>query len=191
MRANEAVESAATYLRLFPDIAPGVRLIVSDPDEYRDCFYFDFRIENKTGKVLDPLAGAPGIVVGKENGKARTISWSELADLRKYNQLQPETTFKNVVDPKLNCQFCGNSTMCSFISGSSLYLQCIHCKKMGPATSFTAVAKEGPNVVAATIDKDFNPTSVLAQGSSKEIYSFIKAWKNPSWPVLLYKSQAV
>ncbi|MCA8830413.1 hypothetical protein [Hymenobacter pini] len=81
MNQQDATAVAQDYITLQNQdtpFHPEYEYEVAAPDEYFDCWYFDYRIVSRLGvpeNEQELFAGAPGFTVSKANGSITVISW--------------------------------------------------------------------------------------------------------------------
>ncbi len=66
------------------EVLPDIYFDVEHSREFKDCFYFDFKMVDKFGntpKEPPMVGGAPGVIVNKLTGDVKTISFGELFKL--------------------------------------------------------------------------------------------------------------
>jgi hypothetical protein len=87
MTFSETCIIAENYIKLRNDdlLAKGYNFIygINEMKEYYSCYYFGFKLLDADGSEYtgDPMGGAPGFIVSKEDRKAQTITfgmWGKL-----------------------------------------------------------------------------------------------------------------
>lgn len=71
------------------DFEINFKVAVGDMMEFTFCYYFDYKYVKLNGQEYE-LAGAPGFIVSKTDGDAKTISHYELWELKRKEQSMDE-----------------------------------------------------------------------------------------------------